>query len=415
MDYQKFYEISFDMMCVIKDDRLLFVNSKFPAHLGYAHDALVGRLWEEFLHPDDKGETLRAYRSDTDRTCTTRFLTNSGSYVWLEWRFGRVNDEEIYAACHDVSQRRLIETQLGAYIIGLRRSEIEAKRARDEAEMMAYAASHDLQEPLRTILNWGAFIREDYGHLLPEKGRTELGYIIDSATRGRALVSDLLQLSRVGRESDFGTVRMNDVVDKAVIDIEMSVRESGAAIQRDGSLPEVWGDPSMLRLLVKNLLSNAVKFAKAGTSPNIVVGGAITDSGWEFSVRDDGVGIDPTYVEKVFGVFFRLGKERPGTGIGLAICQKIAKLHHGSIWIESSPSQGATVRFTLSGKHTHDENTTDIGSGGPSAGRKDAGASAVYDGDPARTTHSFRWGGSPTVLAERGTIRGRTSPRYGSS
>lgn len=412
MDYKKFYELSFDMMCVIREEKFFLVNSKFPAHLGYAPEDMVGRLWVDFLHPDDKEESLRAYGSETDRTCTTRFLSHEGKYIWLEWRFGRVNDEEIYATCHDVSQRKLIETQLGSYIIGLRRSEIEAKRARDEAEMMAYAASHDLQEPLRTIMNWGAFIKEDYGHLLPEKGQLELGYILESAARGRALVSDLLQLSRVGRESNFGLVRMNDVLDKAVIDVELSVRETEATIMRDGTLPEVWGDPSMLRLMVKNLLSNAVKFAKVGTHPNIIVGGAVTADGWEFSVRDDGVGIDPDYAEKVFGVFFRLGKERPGTGIGLAICQKIAKLHNGSIWIESSPSQGATVRFTISGKNTH-ETTTDIGSGGPSAGRKDAGASAVGNEDSTHPTHSFRWGGSPAVLAERGSIHGRTTPRSG--
>jgi light-regulated signal transduction histidine kinase (bacteriophytochrome) len=278
--------------------------------------------------------------------------------------------------------------------------------------MMAYAASHDLQEPLRTILNWGGFLGEEHGHLLPPEGKEMLGYIMESAARGRALVIDLLQLSRVGRELHFGAVQMNDVVDKAVIDMELAVRETAATVTRD-DLPEVWGDASMLRLLVKNLISNAIKFTKKGVTPRISVSAKVTDTGWEFGVQDEGIGLDPSYAEKVFGVFARIGVG-PGTGIGLAICQKIAKLHEGSIWIESAPECGATVRFTLSSKPTNDPETqTNPSGGGSPPGRKDARASVVGDENSTRASYGPGRRPSLAVLAEGGGVLGRTTPRFG--
>lgn len=410
MDYELIHEISFDLTCIVKDGRFVDANERFLHHLGYTREELVDQECLSFVHPDDLSEAIKAYKEKA-ASVVHRFRRADGTYLWLEWHGGE-SGELLYGVCRDVTSEKLISDQLGRYVIDLQRSEREAQVAKEEAEMMAYAASHDLQEPLRTIQNWANFLGEDYGHLLPEDGREQLKYIIDSAERGRVLVLDLLRLSRVGRDGSFGWVSMNEAVDGAVVDVEFSTRETKAQITRD-ELPVIWGDISMLRLLVKNLFSNAIKFAKPDEVPRVHVSWEEHTDEWVFYVKDEGVGMEPAFSEKVFGVFTRLDRSKPGTGIGLAICKKVIKLHDGSIAMLSEPGIGSTVRFTIkknrSGKTN--ESQTRIASGGSSTRRQATSAGVGKASDPPLSTRSEGRDGGVVVLAAGGALRDRPTGR----
>lgn len=420
--YKRFFEISFDLMCVCNTTHFLEVNESMCKLLGYTREELLARPYYEFMHRDDVAASKAAVADgQTGAVFENRYITKAGKVIWLRWSTHPDVDHDgaMHCVAKDITSEKAIANQLGKYVIDLQRSERAAKQAKEEAEMLAYAASHDLQEPLRTIINWSSFLKDDYGHLLPEDGKEQLRYIHESATRGRELVMDLLQLSRVGRDAAFGLVDTAQLVDKAVLDVEFSVRESGAEVTRDPHMPVVWGDASMLRLLFKNLLSNAIKFAKPDEPPKIHISGEESSNGWLFQVRDEGIGMDPAYAQKVFGVFQRLDTRRTGTGIGLAICQKIVKLHDGRIWIESAPGEGATVLFTVSrqpaGHTDHDErqDQTHPAGRGSHPRREDAGASHAQHDDTARASSRLGRLGSTALLAANGSLRDRSDRGLG--
>lgn len=420
--YKRFFEISFDLMCVCNTTHFLEVNEAMCRLLGYSRDDLLSRSYYEFMHPDDVAASRAEIESGMmGKLFENRYITKAGKTIWLRWTAHPDVDCDgaMHCVAKDITSEKIIANQLGRYVIDLQRSERAAKQAKEEAEMLAYAASHDLQEPLRTIINWSTFLKDDYGHLLPEDGKEQLRYIYESATRGRELVMDLLQLSRVGREIAFDYVDTAQLVDKAVLDVEFSVRDTGAQITRDPQMPTAWVDASMLRLLFKNLLSNAIKFAKPGERPKIHISGEETSEGWLFRVRDEGIGMDPAYTQKVFGVFQRLDPRRSGTGIGLAICQKIVKLHDGRIWIESAPGEGATVLFTVSrqpsGPDTHEERQDQAHPArrGPHPRREDAGESHARHVDSARSSSRLGRLGSAALLAANGSLRDRSDRGLG--
>jgi PAS domain S-box-containing protein len=409
VDYKKFYELSFDLMCVVDRTHFLSVNDKFPRHLGYTREEMLARPWVEFIHPDDRAASVAASSAElkADTTFVNRYLTKDGRYIWLEWRYRPDENGEVYATCRDITERKVIEDQLGRYLIDLRRSN-------EELEQFAYAASHDLQEPLRTISNYAQFIQEDYGEKLPAELKEHLGYIVEAAKQGRALVNDLLELSRVGRNIQFGWVDLNDIVDQAVISTEFQIRETRATVKRE-SLPLVWGDPVTLLLLVRNLISNAVKFRKDTAPPEVFISGRSDAAAWHFSVKDNGIGMDPKYSQQVFAVFKRLDRSRPGTGIGLSICRKVVDLHGGRIWIDSAPGAGATVHITVPRPDHHafhpSEHTT--GRGSPS-GRADGPAGLREAARSPDDSLGAGRGGGVAVLAAGGFLRDRPTPRSGS-
>ena len=175
-----------------------------------------------------------------------------------------------------------------------------------------------------------------------------IGYALDGAVRMQRLIEDLLAFSRVGtRGAAFAPTEVNAVLDRALANLKLSIEETGATVTRNG-LPTVSADPGQLERLFLNLVSNALKF-RGSTPPDIRISVVRRDREWLLSVRDNGIGIDPQYFDRIFIIFQRLhGKnEYPGTGIGLAICKKIVERHGGKIWVESAPGQGATFYFTM--------------------------------------------------------------------
>ena len=222
------------------------------------------------------------------------------------------------------------------------------QRSNAELEQFAYVASHDLQEPLRTVASYAELLSKKLDSQLDDKGRRYVHYVVDGCSRMQNLINDLLDFSRVGtRGREFEPTDLKDVLEEARTNLRAAIAESGAAIEA-GGLPVVAGDRNQLTLVVQNLLSNSIKFAGEGP-PSVVISAERDDAEWLISFEDRGIGIDPRYADRIFTIFQRLHTrdEYPGTGIGLAICKKIIERHGGRMWLDSEARQGSRFLFTL--------------------------------------------------------------------
>jgi signal transduction histidine kinase len=222
-------------------------------------------------------------------------------------------------------------------------------RSNRELEQFAYVASHDLQEPLRVITGYLQLIERRYHGKLDEEAEQFIAYVVEAVFRMQQLIADLLEYSRVGmRGRPFQRVAMERVFDEALAALGQSVAESNAVVEH-GPLPEVVGDPTQLRQLLQNLIGNAIKFHRSCV-PTIHVSARGEESQWVFAVRDNGIGIEPQYWERIFVIFQRLHSRQQysGTGIGLAICKRIVERHGGRIWVDSVAGIGSTFYFTIS-------------------------------------------------------------------
>lgn len=216
-----------------------------------------------------------------------------------------------------------------------------------ELNEFTYVTSHDLQEPLRKLIIFSEWLERDLGGNLPERAAKDLQFIAEAAARMKALVGDLLALSRAGnREITLQSLKLDAVADTALEIQALRIVEKGAVVTRD-PLPEVLGDATLLTQLYQNLIGNALKYN--ANSPRIHLDAQRDGDAWILGVRDNGIGINPEYAEQIFQPFKRLhGRgQYEGTGIGLAICRKVVERHHGRIWVESREGEGAYFRFRL--------------------------------------------------------------------
>ncbi|GAB4538496.1 MAG: hypothetical protein Tsb0014_28160 [Pleurocapsa sp.] len=225
----------------------------------------------------------------------------------------------------------------------------ELARSNGELEQFAYIASHDLQAPLHTITNYVQLLQRRYQQQLDEKADKYINYIVDGARQMRTQIDDLLQYSRLGRQqSTWREIDCNLVVQQAIANLQSEIETNQAQIICDSDFPKAIADYSQLVVLLQNLLENALKYRRS-ESLIIKVKVQRDDQNWQFSVSDNGIGIEPQYEQRIFQIFQRLhtSDEYPGTGIGLAICQKIVERHGGKIWVKSKLNQGSTFYFTL--------------------------------------------------------------------
>jgi signal transduction histidine kinase/FixJ family two-component response regulator len=222
------------------------------------------------------------------------------------------------------------------------------QRSNEELRQFAYIASHDLQEPLRTVASFTQLLVSRYGDQHDPQAAEFVSFIVDGVERMSSLIHDLLQYSSTGASKTLPTAPTSaeGALAEVMFALSASIQTSGAAITYD-HLPSVWVENRSLITLLQNLIGNAIKY-RGQDPPRIHISAEAADSNWRFCVRDNGIGIAPEYRERIFGIFKRLhGKEIPGTGIGLAICQRIVQWHGGEIWVESEPGSGSTFFFTL--------------------------------------------------------------------
>jgi PAS domain S-box-containing protein len=310
-------------------------------------------LLPSLIHPDDiprvieHHSALRDTTDDSVHKLEYRLRHQSGHWKWLQSLdvpFRR--DEEnhtthILGIAIDITERKQTEQQLSRYM-----TQLEAKNS--ELKQFSYLTSHDLQEPLRTLINFSSILQEEYQDKLDEDGQLYLSFIHDASQRMRQLVHGLLRYSQVGKNQPPQSLDCNQLISSIIVDLGLIIAETNATISYD-QLPTLEAYPVEFRLLLQNLLENAIKFRHPNTPPHIEIKAEETQEHWLFSVRDNGIGIAPKHQDRIFTIFQRLhtAKEYPGTGIGLAKCKKIVDLHGGRIWVESIPGEGSSFFFTI--------------------------------------------------------------------
>ena len=336
------------LMVIDTDGTIQRVNQAAISLLGYERHELIGRsagdLFEEGV--DVLSLLKQSELNDVIRRVDTSVVTKDGRHVAVSLSGSVMRDEDgeiqgMVCVAQDITERKRTQEIL-------ERQTQELARSNSELEQFAWVASHDLQEPLRMVASYTQLLSKRYKGQLDADADEFIAFAVDGATRMRRLINALLELSRVGtRGKDFEATDCEAIYDRTLVNLQGLVEESGAVVTHD-RLPTVIGDGTQLGQLFQNLIANAIKF-RGDEQLTVHVGAEQRNGHWEFCVRDNGIGIDPEYAERIFVVFQRLhGKgDRPGTGIGLSICKKIVELHGGRIWVKSQPDEGAAFYFTL--------------------------------------------------------------------
>jgi PAS domain S-box-containing protein len=329
---------------------------------GQTDAEIQGLGWLEAIHPDSRERIYRSWlqavatQSLYEQVQSTRTLDGSYRDFWVRGvpvceADGTVR--EWIGTCTDITERERAEEALqqakAELEIKVQERTRELMRSNQELELFASVASHDLQEPLRAISGFTQLLMQDLpADLLDESAKEYMHWIVDGTQRMQQLIHDLLAYSRVGtHDLLLAPTDCNEVLEKVSRNLQVAIAENEAAIFHD-SLPVVVADKTQLVQLFQNLIGNAIKFRRK-EPPKIYIQVEQTVSEQIFSIRDNGIGIQPRYLEQIFEVFKRLHtrQEFPGTGIGLAICKKIVDRHGGRLWAESKPDEGTTFYFTL--------------------------------------------------------------------
>ena len=334
------------------DGRVASWNKGAERIKGYRAEEIVGQHFSRFYRPTDVAagkpdQELRVATSEGRFEDEDWRVRKDGSRFWanvvvtaLRDASGEING--FVKITRDLTARKQAEDEIKRYAEDLRRSN-------QELEQFAYVASHDLQEPLRTVSSFSQLLARRYHGKLDADADEFVTFIVDGATRMQTLINDLLAFSRVGmRGNPLAPVACEHVLEIAKQNLEATIAESGAKITQD-PLPALSADETQLTQLFQNLLSNAIKFRRPEEAPCIHISAVRHDGAWQFSMRDNGIGIAPQYFDRIFIIFQRLhGREEySGTGIGLAICKKIVERHGGRMWVESEPGTGSTFHFTI--------------------------------------------------------------------
>jgi PAS domain S-box-containing protein len=314
--------------------------------------------WTENLHPEEK-EGLFAAAQEAFRNKKTslsremRFRCADGTYKTVFDKLAILYSPngrplKMVGAMQDISDRKKSELAIRELNKQLNKRAEELARSNEELERFAYVASHDLQEPLRMVSSFLQLLQKKYDTQLDEKANQYIEFAVDGAERMKRLILDLLEYSRVGSNKEQNAdLNMNDIISVILKDFDTE-REKSGAIVTVSSLPTIRANKTQIMQLFQNLVSNAFKYNTAEV-PEIMI--SVEDKGnrWQFHIKDNGIGIDERFKEKVFVIFQRLHNKNQfsGTGIGLAICKKIVERHGGDIWVQSEPGCGSTFYFTI--------------------------------------------------------------------
>lgn len=344
------YENEFDP--VTGQQRNTYISPYAVEMFGYDADRLKNDpdLWQMLVHPEDIAgmaeELGKQLAVGNNGHVTYRAYRADGRMIYCEQMFTLMKDAKgnpigTAGLVLDVSERKMAEEASKQYAEELRRSNAEL-------EQFAYVASHDLQEPLRMITSYLQLIEQRFIGQLDSDAREFIGFAVDGAARMKSLIIDLLTYSRVQRAKiEFSPVSMESVLNQVKSNLHVTISECQAEITH-GSLPEITANEAQMIQLMQNLVGNALKFRRE-MPPKIHISAEKGKSEWTFAVRDNGIGLDEEYKDRIFVIFQRLhGRDQhPGTGIGLAVCKKIVERHNGRIWVESKLGEGATFYFTL--------------------------------------------------------------------
>lgn len=335
------------------DDPKVFWSPRFFKLIGYDHEQLKPdlKLFKSILHPDDVGRTFALLDSHLEGkesfSLEYRLKTKEQGYRWFfvtgtAFRDSNGKPLRMVGSIQDMHEEKIAKEQNVSY-----QEKLESSNR--ELERFAYVASHDLQEPLRTISSFISVLDEMYGESFDETGKKYFGYVTAAAKRMRELITDLLAFSRIGKqEPKIEEVMPNDLITNLLQDVRGVVQEKGAHIQID-DLHTVYSDPIKISMVFQNLILNAMKFS-GDRDPVVKVSSRDLGSHIEFAVEDNGIGMDEKFSDQIFVIFKKLHSQDQyeGTGLGLAICKKVVEMYGGKIWVKSKLGEGATFFFTIS-------------------------------------------------------------------
>ncbi len=336
------------------DDNIISWNKGAQTIFGYTEEEALGKSLTIIIperHRDAHKKGLERVNSTGEKriigkTIELVGMRKDGSEFPLELSLStwKTETRRLYSGIiRDITERKQAEEKL-------KQTLTELERSNKDLEQFAYAASHDLQEPLRTVSNFSQLLGRRYKGELDAKADQFIGFIVDGATRMQQMIDDLLAYSRVStRAKPFQPTDCEIVFNQALTNLKVAIEESDALVTHD-PLPTVIADASQMVQLFQNLLSNAIKFRKE--KPSITVSAVQREDEWLFSVEDNGIGIAPEFMEHIFKMFQRehASAEYPGTGVGLAICKKIVERHGGRIWVKSEQGKGSMFYFTIPAK-----------------------------------------------------------------
>jgi PAS domain S-box-containing protein len=343
------FEASLDpLVTIAPDGKITDVNHAAEKVTGCCREELIGTDFSEYFTDPERASLgyRQVFREGAIQNFELEIRHRDRHIIPVLYNASLYRDENgeiagAFAAARDITERKRAEAALEQKVQELARSNADL-------EQFAYVASHDLQEPLRMVANFTQLLADRYHDQLGSEGAEFIEYAVDGATRMQKLIDDLLTYSRVGtRGKAFEPADCNQILARALANLQVAIHENEALVSHD-ELPTIMGDPSQLTQLFQNLVANAVKF-RGVVPPHVHISAVRQDGHWLFSIRDNGIGIDPQFADRIFVIFQRLHGhgEYPGTGIGLALCKKIVERHRGRIWVESQPSQGATFFFTI--------------------------------------------------------------------
>jgi PAS domain S-box-containing protein len=350
--YRGLLEAAPDAMVVVNQHgEIVLLNLRAEAQFGYPRDELLGQSVKSII-PEGFAERLVAdgLRSPAEALAQQIGMgielhgrRKDGGDFPIEIMLSPLDSPEgvlVTAAIRDITTRKMMDAHLR-----------ELSRSNEELEQFAYIASHDLQEPLRMVTSYTQLLAKRYKGKLDSDADDFIAFAVDGASRMQRLIRDLLAYSHIGtKELDLLDVSSEEALQQALSDLRDAIEKSGAQVTHD-ALPVVMADEIQLTQLFQNLIGNAIKYQDREVPLVHISAAKLVGERWMFSVRDNGLGIDPQFFDKIFGMFQRLHKrnEFDGTGIGLAICKKIVERHGGNISVQSQSGKGSTFQFTLAG------------------------------------------------------------------
>lgn len=313
----------------------------------------------DLIHPADEKMVKEQVKSLLDGTYLAsyeyRIVFRRKRIKWLKCTIGEyIKGEGYYGTIQDITKDKLLELELQNAAIGL-------KERNEEMQQFAYASSHDLQEPLRSITNFVTILNRKIGDQLNAEQKLFMDIILNSTSRMKKLINAILDYSRLGKNRKLEEFDCNAIVKNVLIDLNFSIEEAQATI-KTGYLPMIVGYQTEFSTLMQNLIGNALKFRRKNTPPVIQIIGLEKENYYEFCVKDNGIGMEEAHSKRIFQLFSRLHSEEEyaGTGIGLTHSKKIVEMHGGKIWVESVLNEGTIFYFTIQKQINLNTNTLQV-------------------------------------------------------